>query len=519
MAKFPDPTRDYKAEPVAGAIDLSEAAPSIVSAPIGFTPTPPPGVVQPEPEVQPQSPVTQEPQPIVDDAIPPGSTPEKVPVPQQSPRSTISPSPFRNLIPLILGGGVFVILMLVAFRFLPTLLAPKSQEISLSYWGLWEPGSVMQSVINDYEIENPGVKINYTMQSPKNYRVRLQTAIEQGSAPDIARIHNTWLPMLRKNLSSPNQDILPLSTLDNYYPVVTEDLVVGGKLYGLPLMIDGLALYYNEDMLTAAGATPPADWNGLRKLAFDLTLRSPTTNVIERAGIALGTTGNVTHWSDILGLLILQNSGDPRTPDSQAVQDAISFYTTFSTLDKTWDESQPNDIYAFATGTVAMVIAPSWQAPTIASINPDLNFKVVPAPTLPETKTAWATYWAEAVPISSINQDAAWDFIAYLSRPEVMQKLYAAQSQIRKIGEIYPRRDMSTGISSDPIAGAFVNQANNYTSWYLSSKTHDEGINDELIKYYEDAVNAVAQGSPVGSVVGTLSSGVSQVMAKYPEAK
>ena len=104
----------------------------------------------------------------------------------------------------------------------------------------------------------------------------------------------------------------------------------------MTLGIDGLALFYNEDILEEQGATPPSDWNTLRKLAYDITNVDPETKVITRAGAAIGTTGNIDHWSDILGLLILQNSGDPGKPSSSAVQEALTFYTLFSSSDKSF---------------------------------------------------------------------------------------------------------------------------------------------------------------------------------------
>jgi ABC-type glycerol-3-phosphate transport system substrate-binding protein len=206
-------------------------------------------------------------------------------------------------------------------------------------------------------------------------------------------------------------------------------------------------------------------------------------------------------------------------PSETAVSDALTFYTIFSTTDHSWDASQPNSVYAFATGTVAMILAPSWQINEIKAINPELNFGVVPAPVLPSANIAWASYWAEAVPATSANPEAAWEFIKYLASVEALQKMYAGASAIRALGEPYPRVSMSNLLADDPLAAPFVNQGPNYTSWYLANRTYDEGINDQLIKYYEDAINAINGGSGVGGVVKTLGDGVAQVLAKFPEAK
>jgi multiple sugar transport system substrate-binding protein len=509
MPKFPDPTKDYGAAPVAGAIDLSAQAdanklppadlPAEASAKEGAATAKP----APEPSPVYSAPVQSEP------SVPPAPIATK---------TVVGSSPFRNLIPIGIGLAAIILLVVLVSVIVP-MFGKKTTQVTLNYWGLWEPTSVMQAVIADYEAANPNVKINYTMQSPKNYRTRFLAAGAQENSPDIVRIHNTWLPMVKKNLSPAPDTVFKVADLSAYYPIVQKNFVSANKVYAIPLEIDGLALLYNDDIFKEAGATPPADWNTLRKLAFDLTKTNPETKIIERAGVALGTTSNVEHWSDILGLLILQNSGNPGKPSETAVQDALTFYTTISAKDKSWDASQPNSVYAFATGTVAMILAPSWQVSEIKAINPNLNFKVAPAPVLPSANYAWATYWAEAVPLTSKNPEEAWKFIKYLSSSAVLQKMYAGASQIRALGEPYALTSLSSTLANDPLAGPYVAQGPNYVSWYLADRTYDEGVNDEFSKYYEDAINAVNGGSTIGSVLKTLDEGVAQVSAKYPEAK
>ncbi len=503
MPKFPDPTKDYGSTPMSGTIDANKLPPAEPPAP------PKPAAPTDAPPVY-EAPKSEVP-----------AEPQKAPVSLSAKKLVSGPSssPFRNLIPVIIGLGAIILLAVLGFVVFPKLFKKTATSVTLNYWGLWEPSSVMQAVIADYEAANPGVKINYTMQSPKNYRSRFLTAATQANPPDIVRIHNTWLPMLKKDLAPAPDTVLKTSDLSDYYPVVQKNFVSNGKVYALPMEIDGLALFYNEDIFKEAGATPPSDWNTLRKLAFDLTKTNPETKIIERAGVALGTTNNVEHWSDILGLLILQNSGDPGKPSQTAVQDALTFYTIISTQDKSWDASQPNSVYAFATGTVAMIIAPSWQVSEVKAINPDLHFKVAPAPVLPSANYAWATYWGEAVPVASKNSVEAWKFIKYLSTSPVLQKMYAGASQIRALGEPYPLSSMASTLANDPLAGPFVSQGANYKSWYMADRTYDDGINDQVSKYYEDAVNAINGGSTIGSILKTLDEGVTQLMAKYPEAK
>ena len=54
---------------------------------------------------------------------------------------------------------------------------------------------------------------------------------------------------------------------------------------------------------------------------------------------------------------------------------------------------------------------------------------------------------------------------------------------------------MAELLNNDPFVGVYIRQAPHATSWYMSSLTHDNGINDKIIKYYEDAINMLNKSS------------------------
>ncbi len=74
---------------------------------------------------------------------------------------------------------------------------------------------------------------------------------------------------------------------------------------------------------------------------------------------------------------------------------------------------------------------------------------------------------------------------------------------------------LQSELLSDPIVGAFVSQAPSYKSWYLASETHDQGIDDQMIKYFEDAVNATLQGINPKTALDTAAKGVEQVLNTF----
>lgn len=418
---------------------------------------------------------------------------------------------------------IIVIIILVAvvgffaFRLISNRGSGGGGPVTLTYWGLWEDESVMQPVIDEYKEAHPNITINYVFQTPKQYRERLEAAIGRGGEVDIFRFHNTWVPMFKDKLAAIPDSVFPKKEFETtFYPVVKTDLNLSGNYVGIPLMIDGLALLINQDIFDAAGVSPPKTWDDVQTAAQTLTVKD-LNGQIRTAGIALGTAGNVEHFSDILALMMMQNGANLTNPVSSEASDALAYYRLFAEEpNKSWDETKPNSIVAFAQGQVAMIFAPSWEALTVKSLNPTLKFKTIPVPQLPDAPgITWASYWVEGVANNSSHQKEAWEFLKYLSTKETMTKLYTNQANLRGFGEPYSRTDLAQTLTADPIVGAYIIQAPQAKSFPLASKTHDNGLNDRMIKYLEDAVNAVSQGSSPQSALQTAAQGFQQILSQY----
>lgn len=418
---------------------------------------------------------------------------------------------------VLLIFGILAVLVLVGLAIFKLVIPrfQKPQQVTLNYWGLWESQTVMQGLISEWESKNPNVKINYSQQSPKEYRERLQSALARNEGPDVFRYHITWLPMLKSELQAVPAEVMSASEFESaFYPVIKDNLRSGTGFLGLPLGVDTLALFYNQQIFQAAGKTPPTSWDQLRQVALDLTIRDDSGR-IQTAGIPLGNTSNVDHWPDILGLMMLQNGVNLAQPVGNLAEDALTFYTIFSKVDRVWDETLPSSTLAFATGKAAMFLGFSWDVFEIKNINPNLDFRVMPVPQLPGTDISWSSFWVEGVGKRSSKQKEAWAFLKFLSSKEGLEKAYQAQSQVRLFGEAYPRVDMASSLASNNLITPFINQASKAKTWYLCSRTFDNGINDRMIKYYEDAVNAVNGGTAASDILKTTSQGVSQLLSQY----
>ncbi len=412
---------------------------------------------------------------------------------------------------LFLGG------LVLAGKFALSFLASNA-EVTISYWGLWENDASVRSVLTTFEREHPKIKVTYVKQSPKQYRERLQSAIARGEGPDVFRFHNTWVPMLRNELTPVPTTVMTSAQFGTtFYPVASRDLVAGTNIYGIPLMIDGLGLYYNEDLLASAGVTPPTTYEELLNIVPKLTVKNQ--NTIVSSAIALGTTGNVENFSDILATMMMQNGAKLDQPTGSEAEQTLIFYRKFADPSDpvyTWNDTLDNSIYAFASGKVAMIMAPSWRAFDIKQISPNLRFKIAPIPQLPGSTVTWASYWAEGVSSKSKNQKAAWEFVNYLTSKEAAMKLYTEAAKTRLFGEPYARVELGDSLKGDPYVGAYIKEASlDARSFPLASRTFDNGLNDKLIQYLTDAINGMAGGAGPSAVLGTMVSGFRQVLGTY----
>jgi multiple sugar transport system substrate-binding protein len=331
----------------------------------------------------------------------------------------------------------------------------------------------------------------------------------------------------------PEETVANIQLENDFFDVYKKDLQENGQYLSVPLMYDGLVMFYNPEILAKAQVGIPDNWWDLKKSAVKITERD-ANGIIKIAGAGIGVVENVDHWSDIVGLMLKQNGVNFNVMSSENeknTKDVLDFYTLFRTGDKVWDETLPNSTQYFASGNLGFYFGPSWRVFDIQTLNPNLKFEIAKMPQLPTVKSIsaeeigntteltnihWSTYWVEGVNNKSKHQEEAWKFLEYLSSTEVLEKWYQADSQIRSFGKIYPRKSMAEKISSNPKIKSFVESANEASGWYLASATGDDGVNAEMQKYFADAINGILlKNEKSEDVVKTVIQGINQLRQKY----
>jgi multiple sugar transport system substrate-binding protein len=431
-----------------------------------------------------------------------------------------------NIIPLLqkvikAGIGLFVVIAVLILLFtvvLPMFSGNSNSKVTLTYWGLFEDSKTMQSLISDFERQNPNITIVYSTQDVNQYRERVLTRIANGTGPDIFRLHNSWYPMLSGVLLPlPTDTITPADFKKTFYPVTQKDLIRNGGIYGIPLEIDTLSLYINSQLFQAAGLQPPTNWNDFINDAKGMTVKDANGN-IKTAGAALGSFDNVNHAPDILSLLFLQNGVDLSNiaNSSDRAANALSFYTAFATdQNNVWDNTLDPSILAFSKGNLAMYFGYSWDYFTIKQNSPNLAFQIVPVPQLPNQNVNLASYWVEGVSVKTKHQKEALLFIKFLAQKSTEESLYAEQAKARAFGEPYARVDLGSTLKTNPVLAPFIAEASSAFSSPFVDSTYDNGLNQGLDTYLGNAVNAILNGTSPQTAVGTLAQGATQVFQKY----
>lgn len=401
---------------------------------------------------------------------------------------------------IMAGGAVAIIIVLIIFGLKPTDIR---KPVQLEIWTVYEDYGPFKELIEEYEKENKYVSIAFKSKTFADYEKDLVDAFSEDKEPDIWLIHNTWLPKHKAKISSLPAELSEILNFnlfrEKFVDVVEVDLTEDEEIYGIPLYVDSLALFYNKDFLNDAGiSSPPDTWEEIIS-ALDLLVKKNTWGGIERAGLAIGTAENINRSTDILALLMLQNGTQMVSEDKKTAtfdrtvslereayypgRDALRFYTDFSNPSKrayTWNRQMPYSVDAFVEGKAAMMINYSHHVATIKKRAPYLNFGVAPMPQIKgrEFDINYANYWAFTV---SKNEDPyvvseAWKFILYLASKDNSQKY------LEKAKKPTALRELVDWQREDPDLGIFAKQSLTARSWYQIDSDAIETIFAEIIK-------------------------------------
>jgi len=432
---------------------------------------------------------------------------------------------------LILSGAVC--------KTTPKDLAEKTKPIQLVYWRVFDDSDAFSDLITEYNALHPNVNIVYKKLRYEEFEKTLLDALAEDRGPDIFSIQNTWmrgyqpkLLPLPATLSVPYRTIegtikkeavwklntvrgLALKDLRSLFidqveqdVYLSEITSIGQEygIYGLPLSIDTMVLFYNKELLNSAGIPNPAiDWQSFKENVKKLTKQDNQGN-ITTAGAALGSATNINRSSDILSLLMMQNGAEMTTSDGRALynslptglegraiapgEEALIFYTDYASPQKevyTWNENMPDSLDAFIQGKTAYYFGYSYDIPTIKTRAPKLQYGITTMPQIQGNEEVnFANYWIEVVSRKTKNPDIAWDFLQFIaSKPE------NAIKYLNKVSKPTALRSLIQKQQEDLVLEPFAKQLLTAKSWYKGK----DALTTE--KIFQDLILDVLTGNRI----------------------
>ncbi|MEA2709475.1 MAG: multiple sugar transport system substrate-binding protein [Phycisphaerales bacterium] len=369
---------------------------------------------------------------------------------------------------MLLGGAA-----LLAFGPRPNAHVPPGRLV-LSYWEKWTgpDADAMRQIVDDFNNTVGAEKGLYVrMISLANVQHKTLAATAAGVPPDIAGLWTAQLVQYAlRGALTPLDDMARERGIDpaKYKPVYWDICSYEGKLSALPTTPAVVALHYNKrffyeaaDKLYAAGldpTRPPQTLQEFDRYAKLLDVPIPGTNRLARAGYFTMDTGWYIMYSQVW---FGGGAWDTKTqkytllrPENIAAYEWVASYSKRMGSEAFMDFKSGLGGFAsptnpFLSGAVAMVQQGPWMGNYAASYNPDMSQVIVPfalEPFLPRVVRPFNYEWAVAAFPSAVMGDAgkdvsynetdilviprgakhpreSFEFLAYVQRPEVMEKL------------------------------------------------------------------------------------------------
>jgi multiple sugar transport system substrate-binding protein len=288
------------------------------------------------------------------------------------------------------------------------------------------------------------------------------TLIAGGETPDIIWVATEGVRFLvNLDLMLPLDDLIAQDAeelqayFDDTAPALLDSFRVNDELYFLPYSWNNMVIYYNKNMFDAAGLEYPSDdWTreDFLEAAQALTADTNGDGLNDQYGFS-GSGGSMFFtlpWVFANGTDIVTDDFCAPNVTDPAVMEAIQFIYDMIYEYKVAPApgTLTNTEIQFINGEVAMFGAGRWA--TGGMYREDFtDYDIAPWPGNPEQTTE---YGVDGFGIfrSSQNVDASWEFLKYMSSPEVQQGLVASVDSGSPLGNIPASRSVAETMSQFP---------------------------------------------------------------------
>jgi len=276
-----------------------------------------------------------------------------------------------------------------------------------------------------------GITVNWAGGPFGSFKDKL--VVEASSATgnfDLAAWVDAWGPEIEAFLLPLDERLEEAGFDMNDFPAAYREAATLGTdtTYGIPLRGHAFMLFYREDVFAELGLEPPATWQALKEAAQVIEEDGRYEPIAMYYGINAGQ--NLFNWLSMLwgaGGDLLDDDLRPTFNDETGVA-ATEFYVSFLREGLTapgavaWNEQEANQ--EMVQGRAAMFTGWSWMYDRLKnpeSAEPEVieHLGFAPAPGWEGgTATSYGHIWPVGILSASRHQDAAWEYLKWLTHPE-----------------------------------------------------------------------------------------------------
>ena len=269
-----------------------------------------------------------------------------------------------------------------------TVPTDEGGKISLKFWNslTGADGSVMRGLIAQFNQEHKdNIEVIETFTNEVDYYTNINLLVPMKKGPDVMIMHSYLVQSYANTgLIVPLESYIETSGVDikssDYMKDIFNSLYFENKLYGVPLDVHTVGIYYNKDLLDKYGLSVPTNREQLISAAKTVQTGEKVTSS-QFWGLPLSTTWP-SEWLFTASLyqnngLEIDQNGDPAYNTTQGIN-ALKALTdlihveNLSPLNLGVDQ----DLFMFQTGKALFHIQGSWMLNSM--IESGINFGVLP---------------------------------------------------------------------------------------------------------------------------------------------
>lgn len=237
----------------------------------------------------------------------------------------------------------------------------------------------------EFEKEHPNIKLDIqTVGGGADYGAALKTKFASGDAPDIfsnggyAEM-DTWMENL--------EDLSDQPWVKDLIPLAAEPMTKDGKVYGMPMNLEGIGYVYNKDLFEKAGITEtPKTIAQLEEAAKKLQGIgvTPFGNAYQEWWL-LGNQGISVAFAqqdDVDGFIKGLNEGTASIVGNERFQkwaDLLQLTVKYGQKNPLTTDANTH-LAMFAKGETAMMQEGNWAQTLVDNITPNMNIGMFPMP-------------------------------------------------------------------------------------------------------------------------------------------